>query len=346
MTLRRFLRLIPKIELHVHLEGTIRRDLLRSIVRRNPMWDSTELEESLDMVYRQTPGLPAFLGRFKILSGFLRRPEDFYDAARRYSEELSGFGVLYAELHFSPQIFIRKGIPFPALMEAIHSAFEEADRQDGIRLRLILDGVRQWGPEAMRELVDLAEDARDWGVVGIGMGGDETAYPPEAFQAVFRLARERGWKTTVHAGEAAGADSVQAALEILRVDRIGHGVGARTDPDLLDRLADRRMVLDLCPTSQLRTGAVSGSEPYPAKSFVDRGIPVTISSDDPGLFSTDLLAELEWVKRSGGLSRKDLITVQRNALEGAFLSPQERQLLSCEFDRRLGEIWRKRPTRS
>jgi adenosine deaminase len=215
-----------------------------------------------------------------------------------------------------------------SILAAIDVAFVEARHRHGIELRLILDGVRQWGPESMHELIRQAEGTRRYGVVAIGMGGDETSIPAAAFRTVFAAARRRGWPTTVHAGEAAGAAAVREAIEVLEVDRIEHGVAAATEPVLLDHLAARGIALDLCPTSHRRTGAVAADRPYPIRPFLDRGIPVTIGTDDPALFDTDLNRELRLVERECGLAANDLEQLQDNALQAAFLEPEVRDRLA------------------
>jgi adenosine deaminase len=325
------LTLLPKFELHVHLEGTVRRSRLEKIARRNGVLEDTGAARSLEEIYRPGSGLPGFLGRFKAVCGLLRAPRDFYELACDYASELVSQTVLYAEIHLSLQVFTRRGIDRDAMLEAIHAGFEEARRASGIRLRLILDGVRQWGPEMMRELLDLAEGTRRWGVVGIGLGGDETSFPPVAFCEVYRDARDRGWKTTVHAGEVAGADAVLEVVDSLRVDRIEHGIRAAESVAVLDRLASTGIGLDFCPTSQRQTGAIAPDDPYPLREFLRRGIPVTIGSDDPALFITDLTAELQWLRTHCELTPAELVHLQANALSSAFLPASEFAVLAGEI---------------
>lgn len=322
---------LPKVELHVHLEGTIRREILEKIGRRNNTLPVKETGAFLERIYRSGGDLSSFLRRFAAVCHHLRSPIDFYLAARDYGKQLSRQGVLYAEIHLSVQIFTRRGIPLQPILSAVDEAFEEAYRESGLMLRLILDGVRQWGPGSMLELVEMAEGTRRWKVVGIGLGGDENSFPAESFREAFRAARDRGWKTTVHAGEAGGPDSVRDAVEILKVDRIGHGVRAAGDSSVLDLLARSQIPIDLCPTSQRETGAVAKNGIYPLRTFLDRGIPVTIGSDDPALFQTDLTNELSWLQGHCGLSPEDLVRVERNGLEAIFCEPEVRRRLGAIF---------------
>ena len=315
----------------MHLEGTIRRELLEKIARRNKSLPVKETRAFLESIYTPGGNLSSFLRRFAAVCHHLRSPFDFYLAARDYGKELIRQGVLYAEIHLSVQIFTRRGIPLRPILEAVDGAFEEVYRDSGLMLRLILDGVRQWGPGSMLELVEMAEGARRWKVVGIGMGGDENSFPAESFREAFRAARDRGWKTTVHAGEAGGPDSVRDAVEILKVDRIGHGVRAVGDHSVLDLLAGCQIPVDLCPTSQRETGAVPKNGTYPLQTFLDRRIPVTIGSDDPALFQTDLTTELSWLRNHCDLSPEDLLRVERNGLEAVFCEPEIRRKLGTVF---------------
>lgn len=324
---------LPKFELHVHLEGTVPPPLLRTLARRNGLGEAMGRGPLAARPVPRAGDLGGFLERFKAVCGLFRTPQDFHDAARHYAGALAGQNALYAEIHLSLQVFTRAGIDRRAMLEAIHTAFEAARRETGIRLGLILDGVRQWGPESMRQLVDLAAGSRRWGVVGLGMGGDERSFPPAAFREAFAAARRRGWKTTVHAGEAAGPEAVLQAIDILRVDRIEHGIRAAEDAGALDRLAARRVPLDLCPTSQRFTGAVDRGAVYPLREFLRRDIPVTIGSDDPALFATDLTRELQWVRRACRLSAAELVRLQENGLRAAFLSADDRRELERAFRR-------------
>jgi adenosine deaminase len=232
----------------------------------------------------------------------------------------------------SPGIFARLGLPAGEILDAVTGAADAVEAAGGPRLLFLLDGVRQWGPPAVEELVRLAAADRSRRVIGIGIGGDETAWPAEAFASAYREARRCGLRTTAHAGEFDGARSVWEAMEVLEVDRIGHGIRAVEDPVLMRSLAARGLPLECCPTSNLATGVVPTWEAHPIPALVRAGLNVTVNSDDPALFGTTLLDEWRVLGERLGLAIAEVLDLGRATIDAAFLSDAGRQALLAEHD--------------
>jgi len=217
------------------------------------------------------------------------------------------------------------GLDARACLEAIHAGFQEALETHGVLCRILLDAVRHWGPESADRVLDLHERTRLPSVVGFGMGGDETAAPAIAFAGVYLRARALGLRTSVHAGEWAGPDSVREVLDALRPDRLDHGVAAAADPALMQRLAEEDTILCVAPTSNLRTGAVASAATHPLKRLLDAGVRVTLSADDPVLFGTTTSAEYRFAAQALGVSARELSVLAGNGWHAAFCTTSERE---------------------
>ena len=239
----------------------------------------------------------------------------------------------YAEVMCSPGIFVRRGIPPLEILDAVTAAGAAAAKRGGPRLQWILDSVRQWGPAAFEPLVEHAAAFLARGVVGVGIGGDESAWKAKDFAMAYREARRLGLRTTAHAGEFAGPASVWEAIEVLQVDRIGHGVRAVEDDRLVRLLAGRRIPLECCPTSNIATGIVRDWEAHPIPRLLRAGVFVTVGSDDPAMFGTSLVHEWDVLHRKLRLTREEVLRVGRNTLEACFLKEDEKKVLLSEFDR-------------
>ena len=278
---------LPKAELHLHLEGAIPLDALWGLVEKyggDPsVPDRAALRQRLTY-----PDFPAFIEAWIWKNGFLRTYEDFTFIAEAVARDLARQNIIYAEMFFSPSRFADQGMTAAGLAEAIRRGL---DLVPECETWLIPDLVRDHGPEnAARTLAEVAE-LKEFGIVGIGMGGSEHVVPPGPFAPVYEDARRMGFKTSVHAGEAAGAESVRSAAEILQVDRIGHATRAEEEPALIDLLAERQIALELCPLSNVATGSIARIEDHPARRYLDRGLNISINTDDPGMFHNAMAEE-------------------------------------------------------
>jgi adenosine deaminase len=325
---------VPKIELHLHLEGAIPHDALWELVEKYGGDPSVPDLEALERRFEYRD-FPHFIETWIWKNGFLREYEDFTLIAEAVARDLAGQNIRYVEAFFSPSDFARHGLGTQKLTEAIRSGL---CRVPEVEVVLVADLVRDSGPE--RAAVTLAEvdEVRDLGVVGIGIGGSEQAFPPEPFEAVYEKARQLGFHTSAHAGEAAGAASIWGAIRSLRVDRIGHGTRAEEDESLLDYLAEHRIPLEMCPISNVRTGAVDSLEEHPIRRYFERGIIVTVNSDDPKMFGNSLAEEFRLLEGKLGFSRDETRNLILQGIQAAWL-PEDRKRQLVEAFRR-DPAWR------
>jgi aminodeoxyfutalosine deaminase len=280
----------PKIELHVHLEGTVRPATLLEIAKRNgvnlPAYSVGELEQ----IYRFRD-FPHFLQVWWMTTGALRTERDFRQVVTDYAAEAASHGAVYLEGIFSPSEPATRGVPYEEVFAGYCDGAQESWERHGVRVALTPDIVRGFPDEAARQTVSHAIAHRDRGIVGVGLGGSESEYPPELYEQVFRLVKDAGLGSVPHAGEAGDAGSVRSAIEVLGADRIRHGIRAADDTGLLSELAGRGIVLDVCPTSNLRTGVVASLAEHPLPALLAAGVACTVNTDDPAMFGTDLGAE-------------------------------------------------------
>jgi adenosine deaminase len=321
---------LPKVQLHCHLEGTVRAETFRSLARKY----------GLDLGERADPSRTyafATFGEFLLLfakvTETLRAPDDFARVARDYAVDAAAQGVVYAEIFVSPSVwtFFHRDLDVRATVEAIRAALDETGRPLGLEVALVADLTRNFGPERAEESAREAVALRDCGVIGIGLGGDEARFPPERYARAYALAREGGLHGVVHAGEAAGPESVRAAVEVLRAERIGHGVRAVEDPAVVELLAERRIPLEICPTSNRLTGAAPAGAVHPLGALDAAGCVVTIDADDPALFGTTLLDEYRYVAEAFGDDA--VVRFARNAIDASFAPPAAKARLHAIFER-------------
>jgi aminodeoxyfutalosine deaminase len=280
----------PKIELHVHLEGTVRPATLLAIARRNDYPLPADTVEGLAAIY-EFRDFAHFIEVWLMTTGALQRAVDFRQVVVDYAAEAARHGAVYIEGIFSPGL--RRGIDCDEMFGGYCDGAQEARELHGIEVRLTPDVPRGYTEDETETTARYAVRYRDRGVVGLGLGGLEAEYPPELYERPFAIARDGGLASVPHAGEAAGAESVRGALEALGADRIRHGIRAEEDPGLVRELAARRTVLDVCPLSNLRTRVVPSLEEHPLPRLVEAGVLCSISTDDPAMFDTDLRRDYE-----------------------------------------------------
>jgi aminodeoxyfutalosine deaminase len=289
----------PKIELHVHLEGAVRAPTLKEIAKRNDY----PLPDDVESLYRFRD-FRHFIEVWILTTNALQRAEDFRQMVTDYAAEAASHGAVYLEGIFSPAERVRRGVAWREIFEGVCDGAQEARELHGVEVRLTPDIPRGFTQDEARATVEWAARYRDRGVVGVGLGGLEAEYPPEPYADVFALARSLGLGSVPHAGEVAGAASVRGALEALGADRLRHGIRAEEDPGLVRELAARGTVLDVCPLSNLRTGAVASLADHPLPRLVAAGVRCSISTDDPAMFDTDLGRDYE-AATSFGLDPRD-----------------------------------------
>jgi adenosine deaminase/aminodeoxyfutalosine deaminase len=320
---------LPKAELHLHLEGAIEPPTVVELAAQHGL-SLTLGEVAARYAYRDFAG---FLEAFKWVTSFLRTPAHYALITERLIEQLLRQNVVYAEITVSVGVMLRRGQDPEANLAAIREAGERA-RAKGLRLQWIFDAVRQFGPDAAMEVARLAAAMKSAGVVAFGMGGDELALPAAEFRRVYDYVAAEGLHRLVHAGEIGGPEAVREAVELLGAERIGHGIAAIRDERTVEFLAARQIPLEICPTSNLRTGALArllgrpeaSLAEHPLRQFFARGVLVTLSSDDPAMFQTDLVREYSLGPQLG-LSAAALARIAEMGFELAFLPAVEKHAL-------------------
>lgn len=307
----RFIHELKKAELHVHLEGSVEPETLREL---DPSLD----DATLCALYNYTDFL-GFLRSYKAINLRLATPEHFALITRRLLERLERENVRYAEVNLSVGMWLWRELEFEPYFNAIAA---EAARSP-VEVRYIFDAVRQFGAEAGWEVARLAAEQRERGVLGIGIGGDEAKGPAKDFRQIFAWAQTQGLHVAPHAGEVLGPQSVWDALEC-GAERIGHGVRSIEDPALVRHLASHRIPLEVCISSNVRTGAVASLAEHPVRRLFDAGVPVTLNTDDPPMFGTTLEREYRIAADEFGFREDELRAVARNGFEFAFDKCAER----------------------
>lgn len=314
-----FIHSLPKAELHLHLEGSVTAETLVELRQRHGKQSTLAQAESLYQ-YRDFNG---FLMAFKTLTEDLQTPEDYELITLRLMEQLKTESVLHAEVYVSVGVCLWRKQDFAAIFEGLERGRERGERDFGVSLLWIFDAVRQFGPGAAREVFDLAAKFRDRNVVGIGIGGDEMKAPPELFRAAYAHAAGQGLRLTAHAGETAGPESIWGALN-LGAERIGHGLTASQDAELVEELATRQIPVEICLTSNLRTGCLTMLSDHPVRRYFDQGLMLTLNSDDPAMFGTSLTREYELAQTEFAFTDEHLRELARNSFEASFLPAEKK----------------------
>lgn len=323
-----FILSLPKAELHLHLEGSIEPRTLLELRQRHGI-DGASLAEVAQLYnYADFTG---FLRAFKDVTGHLRTPEDYELITYRLMEHLKTQKVLHAEVTVSVGVCLWRKQDFPAIFAGLERGRQRGEKDFGVSLLWIFDAIRQFGAEKAGKVLDLAIQFRDRNVVAFGIGGDERQGPPELFKDVYARAADNGLHLTAHAGESAGPESVWGALNI-KAERIGHGLHAGQDPELIEELAERQVPIEICVTSNLRTGCCPDRAQHPVRRYFDQGLMLTLATDDPAMFHTTLTSEYELVQQTFDFSDEHLRELARNSFEASFLPPEKKVEFLNLFD--------------
>src|SRR6266700_25827 len=278
-----FIHGLPKAELHLHLEGSVTAETLIELRKRRGRRSTLAEAEALYQ-YKDFSG---FLMAFKTLTEDLQTPEDYELITYRLMERLKAENVLHAEIYVSVGVCLWRKQDFDAIFEGLERGRTRGEREFGVSVLWIFDAVRQFGPGAAQEVFELAAKFRHRNVVAVGIGGDEQKAPPELFRDAYAYAAAQGLRLTAHAGESAGPESIWGVLN-LGAERIGHGLTAYQDPELIGELATRQIPVEICLTSNLRTGCCGKIADHPVRRYFDQGLMLTLNTDDPAMFSTTL----------------------------------------------------------
>lgn len=315
-------RAIPKAELHIHIEGSLEPELIFELARRNGVALSYPSVDALRSAYAFTD-LQSFLDIYYAGASVLLKAQDFHDMAWAYFRRASADKVIHAELFFDPQTHTARGVDIGTVISGLSSACERAQAELGISSSLILCFLRHLSEEAAFATLEEALPFREH-FIGVGLDSSELGHPPEKFERVFARCRELGLRVVAHAGEEGPPEYMWQAIDLLKVERIDHGVASVQDPLLMAELAHTRLPLTVCPLSNLRLCVVDDLKDHPLKKMLDAGLCVTINSDDPAYFGGYMNENWAQTVQALRLSNDDVVALARNSFEASFISPERR----------------------
>ncbi|MBB6673365.1 adenosine deaminase [Cohnella nanjingensis] len=336
-----WLRRLPKVDLHLHLDGSVKPDTWLALASDqgipSPVRDAASLLP-LMRVDDTCGSLPDYLDKFAFVLPLLQTGEALERVAREAVEQASAHNCLYVEVRFAPQLHTQRGLTPDDAIRAVIAGLREGERRTGVVARVIAICMRHHSEALNHPVVEAAVRHYGRGLVAVDLAGDEGAFPAERFRDVFALAREAGIPITIHAGEAAGPFNIREAVEGLGAARIGHGVRLREDAELLEWIRERRIPLELCPTSNIQTKAVSSWSDFPLRDYYDRGLAVTVNTDNPTVSGTDMTRECRELAERFGFTAAELAGMMRNALDAAFVEEPARARLYARFEAQLAEM--------
>ncbi len=323
---------MPKVELHVHLEGSIQPATAIALMQRNRAEYVPKSSAEVERLYR-FEDLTQFVTAMRTVSNHLQRPEDLQRIVRELLQTLINQNVLYVEFDCALQKYLDLGFDLAEMVEQIALCVEEVAPQ--IQVRMIVNLQRAHGEDKTAALVEKVARLNHPLIAGVGLSGDESLFPQSGFVRTFAIAAEAGLHRTVHAGEARGPESVREALDLLKAERIDHGTRAMEEPALVDRLREERIPLTQCLSSNLRLNVVPGIASHPFPRYLRGGLVVALHTDDPEVFQVTLTDEYRLAQRSFDLTRAELHRIVLNGVEGAFLSAGKKEALR----RQIESVW-------
>ncbi|WP_018722726.1 adenosine deaminase [Salinispora fenicalii] len=327
-----FIAGLPKVELHVHHVGSASPRIVAELAARHEGRSPVPADPAALADYFAFRDFAHFVEVYLSVVDLIRDQEDVWLLTHEVARELARQQVRYAELTVTPYSHVHRGIPAPAFCEAIEDARKRAAADFGIELRWCFDIPGEAGLPAAKETLRISLEERPDGLISFGLGGPEIGVPRPQFKPYFDQARAAGLRSVPHAGETTGAQTVWDALRDLGAERLGHGISAVEDPELLEFLAERQLALEVCPTSNVRTRAVARIEEHPLPRLVEAGLLVTINSDDPPMFGTTLNDEYAVAARLLDLGPQGIAALARNAVTASFLDPASKQRIAGEID--------------
>ncbi|HWP83906.1 MAG TPA: adenosine deaminase [Terriglobia bacterium] len=328
--IQQYIAALPKAELHLHLEGAIEPETLSHLAVRHRTPLAAGGAGAVEALYR-TQSFPAFLEAFKTVCQHLVTPADYEFVTYRVLRRLAEQNVRYAEIILAAGVMLWKGQNIVTMFTGIDAGAQRARQECGIQARWIFDAVRHFPREQAWEVARAAAALRSRGVIGLGIGGDETRGPAGQFREIYQFARQQGLRLHAHAGETVGPESIWSALQELGAERIGHGLTAMQDPRLVQHLAETGTPVEICLTSNLRTGGVQHLSEHPLRRYFEAGVNVSLHSDDPTLFGTNLNQEYLLAHQTFGFTLEELRRLAMNSFAASFLSPPEKRAYLAAF---------------
>ena len=327
--MKAFIQGLPKVELHVHVEGTLEPELMFELAQRNHIQLPYQSVQGIRDAYQFTD-LQSFLDIYYQGAKVLQTKQDFYDLMWAYLKKASEQNVRHAEIFFDPQTHTARGIPFEVFMPGFIQAKEEAQKELGITSALILCFLRHLSPNEALETLEQAVPYKNE-ILGVGLDSSEKGRPPSLFKEVFNKAKNEGYVPVAHAGEEGPADYVWEALDLLNVKRIDHGVRSIEDPHLIQYLVERQTPLTVCPLSNIKLCVFDEMSHHNIKQLLDLGVRVTINSDDPAYFGGYMNENFLATQEGLNLSKEDLYQISANAIEASFISTDRKEDLRAEL---------------
>jgi len=325
-----FIRDVPKAELHIHIEGSLEPELVFALAAKHKVKLPYASVDALRRAY-DFHNLQSFLDIYYAGADVLRDEDDFAAMTAAYLARANADGVVHAEIFFDPQTHTQRGIPFATVMAGITRALAQGEREFGLTSRLILCFLRHLpADDAMRTLREALPYKS--AIHGVGLDSSEVGHPPSKFVDVFRAAREAGFRAVAHAGEEGPPAYIREALDLLHVERIDHGVRCESDDALCRRLAAERIPLTVCPLSNVKLGVFPRMEQHNLKRLLDRGLRITVNSDDPAYFGGYVVDNYLAAQKALGLSRDDIVTLARNSFAASFLPDGDKMAWSAKID--------------
>ena len=336
-----FFKKLPKVELHRHLEGSLRVPTMMEIVRAHDLdvKNTGYLRPLVQVEHDEPYTFENFLAKFGTLRLFYKSPEIIKRITREAVEDAALDNVRYMELRFTPVALSRaEGFPMAQVVDWVIESVREASAQFGVLVRLIASINRHESLAQAKKVLEIALERKDKGIVGIDLAGNEAEFPAEPFGELFSLAKELGLRLTIHAGEWGGAENVKQAIEVFGAERIGHGIRVIEDPNVVAIAREHGTVFEVCVTSNHHSGAVDTLPAHPIKQMMDQGLKVTINTDDPSISRIDLSNEYQTVSALFGISISGLEKRVLAAAEAAFLSPEIRRRLADKISQEFKSV--------
>jgi adenosine deaminase len=329
MSLDAYIAGLPKAELHLHIEGSLEPELMFELARRNKVAIPFDSVEAVRAAY-DFSNLQDFLDIYYAGADVLRTAEDFHDLALAYFRRAAADNVRHAEIFFDPQTHTGRGLPFAVAADGLLSGMKAAETELGVTSKLILCFLRHLEEDAAIATLDAAEPWLDR-IAGVGLDSSEVGHPPSKFRHVFERAGQMDLKRVAHAGEEGPPAYVWEALDVLHIDRMDHGNRSMEDPRLVERLADERMTLTVCPLSNLKLCVVNDLKDHPVPEMLRRGLHVTLNSDDPAYFGGYVNDNYSRLADAVGLSREQVTQIAINSFEGSFLDEPDKARVIAEI---------------
>ncbi|WP_168119079.1 adenosine deaminase [Paenibacillus sp. HB172176] len=340
-TLTERMKALPKIDLHVHLDGSVKPELIMELAaEQGKKLPTSNPEELLRFMQADAhcDSLARYLETFHFVVGFLQTAEALEKAALQLVEQAAEQNIIYIEVRYAPQLHREQGLTIDEVLEAVLKGLREGERKYDVTARCIAICLRGHSEEQNLEVIEAASRYLNRGVVAVDLAGSEADYPPEQFEKVFELAKQLHLPITIHAGEAGGAGNVGTAVNRLGAGRIGHGVRVMENPDMLELVRALQIPLELCPASNIQTKAIESWEQYPFRELFDQGVKVTVNTDNLTVSNTNLTKEFEALQSRFRFTDEELCRIVRNAIDAVFLQDEEKAELRARMNLML-EKW-------